>query len=298
MKYTPLLGWKSSLLLSNKTSPLPQLAQSNTSNFIANSCRLSLCYNSGQRRNMSILRSTPIWIPPNNSTCQQIQKRYKHTIDKKSIRITMIGPPGSGKGTQSSKIERDFGLSTISTGHLLRRLADEPSELGASVSAILKTGGLVRDDLMLSMIKEAIIREKNGWLLDGYPRNPMQAAQLDDLLHGLNQPLSLVFYLQVPEEVLLERVQERWVHPSSGRTYNSTFSPPKVPGKDDVTGEPLVRRNDDNAEALQARIRTYHDATLPLIEYYRSAGLLVPIESPTSTVGYVKIKQILEDLVS
>jgi len=216
------------------------------------------------------------------------------------VRLTIIGPPGSGKGTQSTKIERDFGLPTISTGHLLRRLAEEQSEEGAAISAILKAGKLVSDDIMLNIIKQAISKEKDtilkGWLLDGYPRNPHQAAQLDELLQALDQPLSLVFYLQVPEDVLLERIRERWVHPASGRTYNTTFSPPKVPGKDDVTGEALVRRVDDDAASLQARLRTYQEATLPLLEYYRTAGILVPVDSPTSTIGYVKIKQILDDL--
>jgi adenylate kinase len=226
-----------------------------------------------------------------------IPKRYTHKVSKRSVRLTIIGAPGSGKGTQSSKIERDFGLSTISTGQILRRLAEENSEKGLSVNNILKSGGLVGDDIMLDIIKSAVVQESNGWLLDGYPRNPKQAAQLDELLNNVHQPLSLVFYLQVPEDVLLERVKERWIHPASGRTYNMTFSPPKVPGKDDITGEPLVRRNDDNEEALQARIRTYHEATIPLIEYYSKAGLLVPVESPTSTIGYVKIKKVLQDLI-
>lgn len=225
-----------------------------------------------------------------------IQKR-QNSSSSKALRITLIGAPGSGKGTQSAKIERDFGLSTISTGQMLRKLSEEKSELGKSVHAALQSGGLVGDEIVLNIIKDAITKEKNGWLLDGYPRNPKQAAQLDELLKGVHQPLNIVFHLQVPEEVLLERVKERWLHPASGRIYNSTFSPPKVPGKDDVTGEPLVRRLDDDANLMETRIRTYHESTLPLLHYYRETGLLIDVESPTSTIGYVKIKKVLEDML-
>lgn len=301
------LAWKSTVrfVLNStylKVSPHASISPYGTSTSdVATNCDYFL---HPQRRCFSYLHSSPPisptatpLLPSTTKLNLQIQRRYLHKIHKSSVRITLIGPPGSGKGTQSAKIERDFGLSTISTGQILRQLADEKTEKGASVSAILKAGGLVSDDIMLDIIKNAIQKEKNGWLLDGYPRNPKQAAQLDELLHDIMQPLSLVFYLDVPESVLLERIQERWVHPASGRTYNMTFSPPKVHGKDDATGEPLVRRMDDNAVALQTRIQTYHDATLPLIEYYRTAGILVPVESPTSTIGYVKIKEVLQNMV-
>jgi len=165
----------------------------------------------------------------------------------------------------------------------------------------------VDDSIMLSIIEETIaaqpatflpvVREPlNGWILDGYPRNPVQAHQLDELLVYREQPLSLVFYLEVPEEILLERIQERWIHPSSGRTYHSTFSPPAVEGRDDITGEPLVKRLDDNENSLRARIRTFHDATMPLLDYYRSKGLLITVPSPNSDVGYITIKKVLSEL--
>lgn len=228
--------------------------------------------------------------------------RHAHTHSQsfihapKSVRLTLIGPPGSGKGTQSAKLERDFGLSSISTGQILRQFAQQETEAGLRIKEILAAGGLVEDDIMLGIIKDAIARETNGWIIDGYPRNPTQAEQLDYLLKEIQQPLSIVFYLDVPEEVLVERLLERWVHPSSGRTYNLTFSPPKVHGIDDVTGEPLVRRSDDNPDSIRRRLQTFHDATKPLVEYYKKTGLLIPVDSPTSDVGYVKIREVLNEL--
>jgi adenylate kinase len=219
-------------------------------------------------------------------------------VRKDCVRLTIIGPPGSGKGTQTAKIQRDFGLSAISTGQMLRTVAEQETELGIAIRKTLAAGDLVSDSIMLTLIQEAIMKEKNvlpyGWILDGYPRTPTQAEQLEHLLNRIEQPLSLVLYLNVPEEVLLSRIQERWVHLPSGRTYNTTFSPPKVPGIDDITGEPLVKRIDDNPEAMRARIRKFHEATLPLLDYYRHTGLLIPVDSPTSDIGYIKIKEILD----
>jgi len=229
-----------------------------------------------------------------------IDQRHSHTAahhSHKSVRLTLIGPPGSGKGTQSTKLEKDFGLSSIATGLILRKFAEQNTDAGRRIKDILASGGLVEDDTMLQIIKDAIAKETNGWIIDGYPRNPIQAGQLDLLLKDIQQPLSVVFYLEVPEDVLMERLQERWVHPASGRTYNTTFSPPKVEGVDDITGEPLVRRSDDNPNSIRKRLQTYHEATEPLIEYYKRTGLLFSIKSPTSAVGYVKIKEIMSGLM-
>jgi len=214
----------------------------------------------------------------------------------------MIGPPGAGKGTQAAKMQRDFGLSQISTGTILRRAAEQDTQFGLQIRSILASGALVSDDIMLNIIKECIAKELNvhitGWILDGYPRTPRQASQLDQLLTSSSQPLNIVFYLNVPETVLLDRIRDRWVHPASGRTYNMSYSPPKEPGRDDVTGEPLIRRTDDNPDALKARLKEFQDATLPLIDYYSQTGLLIEIESPTSDIGYIKIKKILCDMIT
>lgn len=241
--------------------------------------------------------------PPSHGFTAVSPRRYSHSVanaggGKKGVRLTLIGPPGSGKGTQSTKLEQDFGLSSIATGLILRKTAEQDTEAGKRIRAILAEGGLVEDDTMLSIIKDALQKEKNGWIIDGYPRNPVQAGNLDSLLKDIKQPLSVVFYLDVPEEVLMERLQERWIHLASGRTYNTTFSPPKVAGVDDVTGEPLVKRSDDNPASIKHRLELYHQATEPLVEYYKQAGLLFSIKSPTSAIGYVKIKEIMTDLVN
>eukprot|EP01112_Ceratiomyxa_fruticulosa_P018502 TRINITY_DN5920_c0_g1_i1.p1 TRINITY_DN5920_c0_g1~~TRINITY_DN5920_c0_g1_i1.p1 ORF type:complete len:289 (-),score=60.41 TRINITY_DN5920_c0_g1_i1:71-937(-) len=226
-----------------------------------------------------------------STTSHKTETKRHH---RKSLRITLIGPPGSGKGTQSAKIERDFNLTTISTGQILRTASTQDSVLGKQIRDILAKGELVPDDIMLSIIKESISSQTNGWILDGYPRNPIQASQLDNILVETEQPLTLVFYLDVPQEALFERLQERWIHPGSGRTYNMVYSPPKEPGKDDITGEPLVKRMDDNIETIKKRLDTYYESTFPLLDYYKKVGLLASIKSPTSDVGYVEIENILK----
>eukprot|EP01104_Vermistella_antarctica_P020731 TRINITY_DN8999_c0_g1_i1.p1 TRINITY_DN8999_c0_g1~~TRINITY_DN8999_c0_g1_i1.p1 ORF type:complete len:272 (+),score=39.59 TRINITY_DN8999_c0_g1_i1:32-817(+) len=223
-------------------------------------------------------------------------KRYYAA--SKQMRITLIGAPGSGKGTQTGFIKRDFNLSTMSTGDLLRQAVSDRTPLGLEVEGIMKSGGLVSDKLVLDLLKGAITEltttSPAGWVLDGYPRTPSQTHDLTKLLNEIKQPLTHVFHLIVDPEEVAARISERWVHPGSNRLYNDQFNPPKVPGVDDVTGEPLIKREDDKPEIVIARINKYEAEAQPIVDYFREAGLLIDIQAPNSNVGYAQIKKCLE----
>ncbi|KAF2069943.1 hypothetical protein CYY_008740 [Polysphondylium violaceum] len=232
----------------------------------------------------------------NSNKITYTSSRY-YSTQSSSLRMTIIGAPGSGKGTQSTKLKRDYGVVPISTGQILREAAEEDTPFGKEIAKKLKTGDLISNDIMAEIIQK-VLNNQNNWLLDGYPRNPEQAEHLDKVLKEKDIPLTVALYLDVPENILQERIQDRWVHPKSGRVYNSVFSPPKVKGIDDVTGEPLVKRSDDNDEKVfQNRIKTFKESTLPLLKYYEKQGILYTISSPTSDEGYIKIKKVLDQVV-
>jgi len=217
------------------------------------------------------------------------------------LRIILVGAPGSGKGTQAAQIEHDYGPIPISSGDMLRQIKNEGSELGNIIKKQMTNGGLISDDILLDLIKHTLKSQttpEKGWILDGYPRNPNQALQLNEVLRSLHQPLNVVFYLKVLEDVIIGRLQGRWVHPPSGRIYNVEYRPPKVFGKDDITGEPLIQREDDQAETIRARFKTFRESTYPLIDFYRQQGNLIEIESATSAEGYVKIKEVLDQILA
>jgi len=183
----------------------------------------------------------------------------------------ILGPPGGGKGTISKRLVRDFGFHHVSTGDLLRAEVRAGSELGKAAKAHMDSGTLVPDDLIVDMLMEELKRAKsNRVLLDGFPRTVAQA----DVLHQKGLPVSAAMNLAVPFDEIVKRTSGRWIHPASGRTYSYDFNPPKVPGKDDVTGEDLVQRDDDKPEVVRARLDTYQQQAEPLVEYYKSAGLL------------------------
>jgi adenylate kinase len=208
------------------------------------------------------------------------------------FRIVLIGAPGSGKGTQCSFLERDFGLVPISTGQLLRNAISMKKFISSDIEAIVSKGGLVPDEIVLELLKSTLTEENTrlkGWVLDGYPRTILQAEQLKHMVRALNQPLTTVFYLKINEETIYERIKDRWIHLPSGRNYNVVYKPPKVPGLDDVTGEPLVKRNDDSLETIRERLKAFEEESLPILEMYKAEGILVPIDASTSTIGYKAI---------
>lgn len=192
---------------------------------------------------------------------------------KRALRVIFTGPPGSGKGTQAYLIKQYFSLNHLSTGDMLRSEIKRETELGSKAKAIMEAGELVPDEIVLQMIAKVINSKesKKGFILDGFPRTTEQAKSLDNILEttfSYKKPIDCVINLDVDDEILIKRVTGRLIHPPSGRTYNIYFNPPKVEGKDDVTGEDLVKRADDNEEKLRVRLQEYHSKTKPVLDHY------------------------------
>lgn len=182
-------------------------------------------------------------------------------------RILLLGAPGAGKGTQAQMIMNLFGIPQISTGDLLRAEIKSGSEFGKEIEGIMQSGNLVSNDIVARLVKGKVESPecKEGYLLDGFPRNIEQVKILEE--NGIG--LDLVIEFEVPDEVIEERITGRRSHPASGRTYHIKYNPPKVEGVDDVTGEPLVTRADDTAEVVKNRLEVYHSQTAPIINYYK-----------------------------
>lgn len=183
------------------------------------------------------------------------------------MRIILLGAPGAGKGTQAQFITEKFGIPQISTGDMLRSAVKAESPLGLEVKEIMATGGLVPDETIIALIKDRIQEDdcKNGFLLDGFPRTIPQAEALKQ--EGV--VIDYVVEIAVDDEEIVSRLSGRRVHEASGRIYHVKYDPPKVEGKDDETGEPLIQRNDDSEETVRNRLRIYHEQTAPLIGYYQ-----------------------------
>lgn len=204
------------------------------------------------------------------------------------IRAVLLGPPGAGKGTQSPRLKEMYGVCHLATGDLLRAEISSGSELGKEIKAVIDQGKLVSDELVLRMVSENLdkVECKNGFLLDGFPRTIGQAEKLDLMLESRKEPLDAVVEFSIDDNLLVSRICGRWFHLASGRSYHEEFHPPRVPGKDDITGEPLVKRSDDNPETLTKRLDQYHKLTSPLVAYYSGRGLhhSVDASQPANTV--------------
>ncbi|WVQ84206.1 hypothetical protein IAT38_006357 [Cryptococcus sp. DSM 104549] len=190
-------------------------------------------------------------------------------VEEKGLRMLVFGKPGSGKGTLSSRLVKDYDISFVSTGDVLRKEIAAKSEVGRKAEAVVASGGLVSDELMLEIVKAELDRLKNkSWIIDGFPRTLHQGELLDAVLNEENRPLNMIVHLNVPDSVIMARISARWVHLPSGRVYNTTYSAPKVPGKDDITGEPLSKRPDDTPETFSKRLQAYYESTAPLLEFF------------------------------
>ncbi len=183
-----------------------------------------------------------------------------------AIRIILLGGPGAGKGTQANYIKAHFGIPQISTGDMLRNAVKTGTTLGIMAKKIMDTGGLVSDDIIIDLVKERITQPDcdNGFLFDGFPRTIPQA----DAMKAAGVDIDYVVEIDVADTEIIKRMSGRRVHPSSGRTYHVDFNPPKVAGKDNETGEPLIQRDDDKEDTVRKRLEVYHNQTEPLIEYY------------------------------
>ena len=182
------------------------------------------------------------------------------------MRLILLGAPGAGKGTQAAFICKRFGIPQISTGDMLRAAVKAGTELGLAAKKVMDSGGLVSDDIIIGLVKERITQPDcaNGFLFDGFPRTIVQA----DAMKTAGVKLDLVLEIDVPDEAIIERMSGRRVHVASGRSYHVKFNPPKVAGKDDVTGEDLILRVDDAEETVRNRLAVYKSQTRPLVEYY------------------------------
>ncbi|CAI4060519.1 hypothetical protein N7582_001638 [Saccharomyces uvarum] len=217
----------------------------------------------------------------------------------KPLRLLLLGAPGSGKGTQTSRLLKQIPqLSSLSSGDILRQEIKSESTLGREAATYIAQGKLLPDDLITQLITFRLstmgwLRPRATWLLDGFPRTTAQASTLDGVLKQHNADLNLVVELDVPESAILERIENRYVHVPSGRVYNLKYNPPKVPGLDDVTGEPLTKRLDDTVEVFKKRLEEYKKTNEPLKEYYKRSGLLSTVSGESSDIIFPKLLHLI-----
>ncbi|KAF3927258.1 hypothetical protein ABW20_dc0108709 [Dactylellina cionopaga] len=200
----------------------------------------------------------------------------QRTTPEEQLRMILMGPPGAGKGTQAPKIKEKYCICHLATGDMLRSQVAKKTALGKEAKKIMDAGGLVSDEIMVNMIKHELENNedcRSGFILDGFPRTVPQAERLDQMLDARKEKLNHAVQLEIDDALLVARITGRLVHPASGRSYHKIFNPPKVSMTDDVTGEPLIQRSDDNEETLKKRLGTYHAQTAPVVDYYKKRGI-------------------------
>jgi adenylate kinase len=196
------------------------------------------------------------------------------------MKIILLGPPGAGKGTQAEVLRETFSIPHISTGNMLREAVEEETDLGLEAKALMDAGILVSDEVIVGLVEDRISKEdcNNGFLFDGFPRTIPQAQALVD--RDIN--IDYVVEIHVPDEDIIERMSGRRMHQGSGRNYHIVYNPPKIDGKDDLTGEDLIQREDDKPETVKDRLKVYENQTSPLISFYSEM-------SEKGKLKYVKI---------
>jgi adenylate kinase len=182
------------------------------------------------------------------------------------MRLILLGPPGAGKGTQATSICQHYGIPQISTGDMLRAAVKAGTPLGLAAKKVMDAGALVSDDIIIGLVKERIAQPDcaKGFLFDGFPRTIPQA----EAMKNAGVKLDAVLEIDVPDDAIIERMSGRRTHAASGRTYHLKYNPPKVAGRDDVTGEPLIQRDDDKEDTVRKRLEVYQNQTRPLVAYY------------------------------
>ncbi|VXC76117.1 adenylate kinase [Pseudomonas sp. 8Z] len=208
------------------------------------------------------------------------------------MRVILLGAPGAGKGTQARYITEKFGIPQISTGDMLRAAVKAGTELGLKAKSVMDAGGLVSDDLIINLVKERIAQADcaNGFLFDGFPRTIPQAEALRDAGVALDH----VVEIAVDDEEIVKRLSGRRVHPASGRVYHTEYNPPKEAGKDDISGEELVQREDDKEETVRHRLSVYHSQTKPLVDFYQKLAAETGTPQYSHIPGVGSVEQITE----
>jgi adenylate kinase len=210
------------------------------------------------------------------------------------MRMILLGAPGAGKGTQAKFLTEAYGIPQISTGDMLRAAVKAGTEVGLKAKSVMDAGGLVTDDIIIALVKDRITQPdcKDGFLFDGFPRTIPQAEAMRDA----GVPIDVVLEIDVPDDEIVRRLSGRRVHLDSGRVYHVEFNPPAEEGKDDVTGEALVQRDDDKEATVRKRLSIYHEQTKPLVDFYSD------MEKDTGDVKYIRIdgtraiNQIVDDI--
>ena len=208
--------------------------------------------------------------------------------------IVLLGPPGAGKGTQSKVLETELDLPHISTGDIFRENIKNGTPLGKLANDYISKGHLVPDDVTIAMLRERFTQPdcKNGAILDGFPRTPIQADELEDLLNSLGGQVNIVLHITAPVDYLIDRLAGRWICKAQGHAFHEHFNPPREKGICDIDGSDLYQREDDKAETVLNRIEIYENQTAPLIQYYQERGLLIEIN------GIAAIEEVSRQVMS